>query len=39
VVYAVYKALGQAIEEETGDGVDIDALIEELVEGIDSEEV
>ncbi|MCL6442110.1 MAG: hypothetical protein K6T83_01370 [Alicyclobacillus sp.] len=32
VVYAVYKALGQAIEEETGDGVDIDALIEKLDE-------
>ncbi|MCL6455135.1 MAG: hypothetical protein K6T78_16140 [Alicyclobacillus sp.] len=38
VVYAVYKALGQAIEEETGDNVDIDALIEELAEGVDSEE-
>lgn len=40
VVYAIYKALGRAIEEETGDNVDIDVLIEELdEEWIDSEEV
>ncbi|MCL6452159.1 MAG: hypothetical protein K6T78_00875 [Alicyclobacillus sp.] len=39
VVYAIFKALGRAIEEETGDNVDIDVLIEELVEDIDFEDV
>jgi len=39
IVYAVYKALGQAIEEEKGEAVDIDALLEELEEEIESEEV
>lgn len=38
VLYAVYKALGQAIEDETGDTVDIDALLARLDEA-ETEEV